>query len=67
MGNAIVLSTCNKPFKPLGIPGGRVKSCEGLIEMLPTNNIYIYIYIYIHIIPKNESSSKQWFLIHKQA
>jgi hypothetical protein len=61
MGNAIVLSTCNKPFKPLGIPGGRVKSCEGLIEMLPTNNIYIYI------IPKNESSSKQWFLIHKQA
>ncbi|KAL4592771.1 hypothetical protein LXL04_005775 [Taraxacum kok-saghyz] len=27
---AITLGTCNKPFKPQGYPGGRVKSREGL-------------------------------------
>jgi hypothetical protein len=27
-----VYSTCNKPFKPLGYPSGRVKSREGLAE-----------------------------------
>jgi hypothetical protein len=37
MGETIAFSTCNKPFKPLGIPRGRVKSREGLTEMIPTN------------------------------
>jgi hypothetical protein len=45
----IALSTCNKPFKPLGYPSGRVKSHEGLTEMLPTN---------IYVNPKNKVSSK---------
>jgi hypothetical protein len=32
MGITIALSTCNKPFKPLGYPSGWVKSREGLAE-----------------------------------
>jgi hypothetical protein len=37
VGEAIAFSICNKPFKPLGLPSGRVKSREGLPEMIPTN------------------------------
>jgi hypothetical protein len=37
MGEMIAFSICNKPFKPLGIPRGQVKSREGLTEMIPTN------------------------------
>jgi hypothetical protein len=33
----IAFSVCNKPFKPLGLPRGRVKSHEGLPKMIPTN------------------------------
>jgi hypothetical protein len=36
----IAFSTCNKSFKPLGYPSGRVKSREGLAEILPTNIIF---------------------------
>jgi hypothetical protein len=36
-GVGIAFSICNKPFKPLGLPSGRVKSREGLPEMIPTN------------------------------
>ena len=39
MEEMIAFSICNKPFKPLGIPKGRVKSREGLTEMIPTNII----------------------------
>jgi len=37
VGGTIAFSVCNKPFKPLGLPRGRVKSREGLSEMIPTN------------------------------
>jgi hypothetical protein len=37
VGETIVFSVYNKPFKPLGIPSGRVKSSEGLPAMTPTN------------------------------
>jgi hypothetical protein len=33
----IAFSICNKPFKPLELPSGRVKSREGFPEMIPTN------------------------------
>ena len=52
VGNTIAFSICNKPFKPLGIPSGRVKSREGLTEMLPTNIVHA------HIITKNAVSQK---------
>jgi hypothetical protein len=37
VGETIAFSVCNKPFKPLGPPSGRVKSRESLPEMIPTN------------------------------
>jgi hypothetical protein len=37
MGCTIAFSVCNKPFKLLGLPSGRVKSREGLPELIPTN------------------------------
>jgi hypothetical protein len=37
VGETIAFSVCNKPFKPLGLRRGRVKSREGLPEMIPTN------------------------------
>jgi hypothetical protein len=37
MGEMIAFSIYNKFFKPLGLPSGRVKSREGLLEMIPTN------------------------------
>jgi len=42
MGETIAFSICNKPFKPLGLPSGRVKSREGLPEMIPTNIEMLY-------------------------
>jgi hypothetical protein len=33
----IAFNVCNKPFKPLELPSGRVKSREGLPGMIPTN------------------------------
>ena len=43
MGEIIVFSVCNKPFKPLGIPNGWVKSREGLPAMTPTNIFQHYV------------------------
>jgi hypothetical protein len=43
VGETITFSICNKPFKLLGIPRGRVKSSEGLTEMIPTNILKHYI------------------------
>jgi hypothetical protein len=37
VGEMIAFSICNKPFKPLGLPSGRVNSREGLPEMIPTD------------------------------
>jgi len=37
MGETIAFSVCNKPFKHIGFPRGQVKSCEGLLEMIPIN------------------------------
>jgi hypothetical protein len=42
VGEMIAFSICNKPFKPLGLPRGRVKSREGLPEMIPTNIEMLY-------------------------
>jgi hypothetical protein len=39
----IAFSVCNKPFKPLGLPSGRVKSREGLPGMIPTNILNHYV------------------------
>jgi hypothetical protein len=37
VGKTIAFSICNKPFKPLGLPRERMKSREGLPEMIRTN------------------------------
>jgi hypothetical protein len=37
VGNTIAFNIYNKPFKPIGLPSGRVKSNKGLPEMIPTN------------------------------
>jgi hypothetical protein len=37
VGCMIAFSVCNKHFKPIGLPSGRVKSREGLPKMIPTN------------------------------
>jgi hypothetical protein len=52
MGETIAFSVCNKPFKPLGLLRGRVKSREGLSGMIPTNILTHYVVV------------KQW-LSHK--
>jgi hypothetical protein len=36
-GETIAFSICNKLFKPLRLPSGRIKSRKGLPEMIPTN------------------------------
>jgi hypothetical protein len=57
VGNAIAFSIYNKPFKPLDFPSGRVKSREGLAEMIPTNILFfIFLKCNIHVISKNEAS-----------
>jgi len=43
VGETIAFSICNKPFKPLGIPRGRVKSRMGLTSMIPTNILKHYV------------------------
>jgi hypothetical protein len=43
MGETIAFSICNKPFKPLSIPSGRVKSRKGFPRMRSTNNYWHYI------------------------
>jgi uncharacterized protein YijF (DUF1287 family) len=39
----IAFSICNNPFKPLGFPNGRVKSCEGLLEIILINILKHYV------------------------
>jgi hypothetical protein len=51
----IAFSLCNKSFKPLWLPSGRMKSSEGLPKMIPTNIMQD------HVIHKIEVSQKQWF------
>jgi len=43
VGETIAFSVCNKPFKPIGLPSGRVKSHEGLPGMIPTNFLKHYV------------------------
>ena len=57
MGKTIAFSKWNKPFKPVGIPSGWVKPCEGLIEMIPINIFQHYV------IDKNEFPHNKWFLL----
>ena len=59
VGETISFSVCNKPFKPLGIPSGQVKSREGLPAMTHTNICQHYV------IDKNEFSHKQMVLTHE--
>jgi hypothetical protein len=42
MGETIAFSIC-KPFKPLGLPSGRVRSREGLLGMIPTSILKHYV------------------------
>jgi hypothetical protein len=42
VGETIEFSICNKSFKPLGLPSGRLKSREGLPEMIPINIEMLY-------------------------
>jgi hypothetical protein len=42
VGETIVLSICNKPFKSLGFPNGRVKSRVVLPKMIRTNIEVLY-------------------------
>jgi hypothetical protein len=53
----IAFSICNKHFKPLGLPRGRVKSCEGLPEMISTNNLKDYVV---------DKQRFTWFIHHEQ-
>ena len=59
MEETIVFSVCNKPFNPLGIPSGRVKSREGLPVMTPINIFQHYV------VGKHELSHKHIVLPHK--
>ena len=43
MGETSAFSVCNKPFKPIGIPSGQVKSREGLPVMIPINTFQYYV------------------------
>jgi len=43
VGETIAFSICSKPFKPLGLHSGRVKSREGLSRMIPTNILKHYV------------------------
>jgi hypothetical protein len=42
VGETIAFSICNKSFKALALPSGRVKSCKGLPEIIPTNIEVLY-------------------------
>jgi hypothetical protein len=59
VGETIAFSICNKPFKPLGFPSGRVKSREGLSEMKPTK-----IEVSNYQLCKNHHSNT-WFTHHE--
>jgi hypothetical protein len=43
MGETIAFSVCNKPFNPLGLHSGQVKSREGLPGMISTNILKHYV------------------------
>jgi hypothetical protein len=43
VGETITFSVCKKPFKPLGLLRGRVKSREGLPGMILTNILKLYV------------------------
>ena len=51
MGETVAFSICNKLFKPLGIPKGRVKSCKGLLAMIPTIIFFFWVLCYWQIKP----------------
>jgi hypothetical protein len=61
VGETIAFIICNKPFKSLGIPRGRVKSREGLAAVIPTNIFRHYV------IGKHELSLKNMVLTHEHA
>ena len=45
MGYTFAFSIYNKSFKPLGIPRGRVKFCEGLTRMILTNIVTTILFL----------------------
>jgi hypothetical protein len=59
VGETIAFTICNKPFKPLGLPSGRVKSCEGLPEMIPTNIEVLYCQL------SKDPHTHIWFVRHE--
>jgi hypothetical protein len=60
VGETIAFSICNKPFKPLRLPSERVKSREGLPEMIPTN-------IQTLCCQQEKVLPKPWFIRHWHA
>jgi hypothetical protein len=61
MENTIDFSICNKSFKPLSFPRGRVKPNESLPEMLPINIIPIILSIRLKYHKNNDSYSLESF------
>jgi len=59
VGETIAFSICNKPFKPLGLPSGRVKSREGLPEMIPPNIEVLYCQL------SKNLHTNIWFIHHE--
>jgi hypothetical protein len=57
VGCTIAFSVCNKPFKPLGILRGRVKSHEGLTGMIPINIVPTMLSIRLKCYKNNDSHS----------
>jgi hypothetical protein len=59
VGETIAFSICNKSFKLLGLPSGRVKSREGLPEMIPTNIEMSYCQL------SESPHTNIWFIHHE--
>jgi hypothetical protein len=45
VGETTAFNICNKPFKPLGLLSGRIKSRVGLLGMIPTNILKHYVIV----------------------
>ena len=58
VGETIVFSICNKPFKPIGIPSGQVKSHKGLLAMTPTN-----FFLSTMLLTNKDFHTNTWFLL----
>jgi hypothetical protein len=58
VGETIAFNICNKPFKPLGLSSGRVKSREGFPGMIPTNILKHYVIVKQRIFTQTHDTHK---------